>query len=668
MTTHKFTAETEKVFKLMIHSLYENKEIFVRELISNASDACDKLRFKATQNPEILGADPELKITIQFNKNAKTLTFIDNGIGMSADELIENLGTIARSGTQKFAESLTGDEKNDNQLIGQFGVGFYSVFMVAENVSVISQAAGSAVANIWQSSGNGDYTVEEIFNNNAPANIGRGTIITLKLKESETDFTDKFKLKHIIKTYSNHVGFKITLEEILNQQAQPQDPQDAPYSEVINEGRAIWLRDKSEISADEYAEFYRSISQAGGGDNPLITFHNRAEGTLEYTNLLFVPTRKPFDLYHPDRETRIKLYIKKVLISEKLEVIPRFLRFLRGVVDSNDLPLNISRETVQNNANVGKIKTSITKRILKELAKMATSNRPEYLSFWNIYGPVLKEGLCDGVEPRDEILEACLFQTSTNETLTSLKEYILRMPTTQKVIYYLIANSREQALASPQIEGFLANGYEVILLTDSVDDFWTNVLTDYQGKQFRSVTKSGADLDEAPKTSEDKSEENKTNTNHASLIDYIKKTLGGAVKDVRTTNKLADSPVCLTAAEGAMDIRFERFLLENKQIPEGSLKIFEINPKHKIIQKLEADILANVTPCSSRGEVEKDGRHEDGLTGSGSHQPSTIIHQLITDTINMLYAQACIIEGEPLPDAKAFANLMNSLIAEKLAA
>jgi molecular chaperone HtpG len=677
-TTHKFTAETEKVFKLMIHSLYENKEIFVRELISNASDACDKLRFKATQNPEVLAGDPELKITVQFNKAAKTLTFIDNGIGMSADELLENLGTIARSGTQKFAESLTGDAKLDSNLIGQFGVGFYSVFMVADSVSVISQAAGSSQANIWQSNGDGDFTIES-----SPVNIGRGTIITLKLKDSEAEFLDKFKLKHIIKTYSNHVGFKITLEE-----PQPLDKEDAPYSEVINEGRAIWLRDKSEITADEYAEFYRSISQIGSAnDNPLITFHNRAEGTLEYTNLLFVPTKKPFDLYHPDRETRVKLYIKKVLISEKLEVIPRYLRFLRGVVDSNDLPLNISRETVQSTANVGKIKTSITKRILKELAKMATSNRAEYLKFWNTYGPVLKEGLCDGVEPRDEILEACLFQTSRSEELTSLKEYKERMKQPsendggQKAIYYLIADSREQALASPQIEGFLANGFEVILLTDSVDDFWTNVLFDYQNKPFRSVTKSGADLDDVEaKKSDDKNADTVTDTNHSNLIEYIKNTLGGAVKDVRTTNKLADSPVCLTAAEGAMDIRFERFLVENKQLPEASLKIFEINPKHKIIQKLEADIasLHSVTSLHSREggnpavssasnyENSNDGIKNDWIPASAGMKPES--QQLIDNTIQMLFAQACIIEGEPLKDAKAFANLINGLIAEKIAA
>jgi molecular chaperone HtpG len=526
-TTHKFSAETDKIFKLMIHSLYENKEIFVRELISNASDACDKLRYKAIEKPALL-QDEELAITIEVNKAAKTITFRDNGIGMTKQELLENLGTIARSGTQRFLEGLTGDARKDSQLIGQFGVGFYSVFMIAEYVTVLSQAAGTDAAHIWQSNGEGDFTIED-----APTPIGHGTIITLKLKDDAEEFLDKFRLKHIIKTYSNHVAFKITLVE------NGVKEEDATAPEVINEGKAIWLKDKSEISADDYAEFYRSIANMGD-DQPLITFHNRAEGTIEYTNLLFVPSRKPFDLYHPDRETRVRLYIKKVLISEKMDIIPRYLRFLRGVVDSNDLPLNISRETVQSGSNVGKIKTSITKRVLKDLAKMANTSRTDYLKFWENYGPVLKEGLCDGVEPRDDILEACLFQTSKDESLVTLKEYKERMVEGQKSIYFLIADSREQALSSPQLEGFLAKGYEVLLLTDSVDDFWTNVLFDYQKVPFRSVTKSGADLDDAAKNdaeSNDKKDEQKAESAEiAPLIDYIKKTLSGSIKDARTTN------------------------------------------------------------------------------------------------------------------------------------
>lgn len=626
--TYKFNAETEKVFQLMVHSLYENKDIFIRELISNASDACDKLRYEAISKPELLGSD-ELKITVSIDKKSRLLKISDNGIGMNKQSLIDNLGTIARSGTQRFLESLSGDSKKDSHLIGQFGVGFYSSFMVADNVNVISQAAGEDNAYIWNSIGNGEFSVEQ-----ANFKASRGTTITLHIKEGEDDYLDRFRVLNIIENYSNHVAFKIIFIE--------EDGKET----IINDGKAIWLKDKKEISEDEYNEFYKSIAHLGD-DKPWLTLHNKNEGVIEFTNLLFIPSRKPFDLYHPDRQTRLKLYIKRVLISEKVSVIPQYLRFVRGVVDSNDLPLNISRETIQNNTQVQKIRTSITKRILKELAKKSESNRDEYIKFWNNFGPVLKEGLCDGLEPRDEILEACLFQINSDEKLYSLKEIKERLKESQKSIYFITAEDRKTALASPQIEGFVARGYDVILLTDSVDDFWVNVVFEYQGVPFRSVTKAGSDLDEGETENKKTEEEQTTKTkvqDTEKLISFIKETLENKISDVRTTSRLAESPVCLTVPEHGMEIRLERFMRENKQLYQAAPKIFEINADHAIIKKLSNDI--------SQSDFEN----------------NDIVKQRTKDTIMLLFDQANIIEGEPVPDIKSFMQKMNKLIEDSLAA
>ncbi len=607
----------------MVHALYENKDIFIRELISNASDACDKLRYEAAQNPALL--QDELKITVEIDKKNRLLKISDNGIGMDEKALIENLGTIARSGTQRFLEGLSGDAKKDSQLIGQFGVGFYSAFMVADNVNVITQAAGSDKTYIWNSIGNGEFTIEE-----AKFSRGNGTTVTLHLKEDEDVYLDRFRVLNIIATYSNHVAFKIAFIEESGQET------------VVNEGKAVWLKDKKDISEEEYNEFYQSVAHLGD-DKPWMVLHNKAEGKIEYTNLLFIPSRKPFDLYHPDRSTRLRLYIKRVLISEKLNIIPQYLRFLRGVIDSYDLPLNISRETIQNNAQVKLISSSITKRVLKELGKKLENSRDEYLQFWDNFGPVLKEGLCEGDAPREEILEACLFQINSDEKLYSLKEIKARMKDGQKSIYYITAEDKRSALASPQIEGFAARGYDVILLTDSVDDFWVNVVHEYQGTPFRSVTKAGADLDgEVQKPEEDKNEKSEkskeNNPDIEKLLVLIRETLGDKIKDVRTTQRLAESPVCITVPEGAMDIRLERFMVENKQLLQASAKIFEINPQHSIIKKLITDVSANKENVK------------------------------VKDTILLLFDQANIVEGEPVADIKSFMQKMNRLIEESLAA
>ena len=630
--THKFSTETDKIFKLMVHSLYENKDIFIRELISNASDACDKLRFESQQNPDILGNLPDINITVSIDAKNKTLTISDTGIGMSKEELIENLGTIAKSGTQKFLEELSGDAKKDASLIGQFGVGFYSAFMVADKLSVISQKAGSGETYIWYSEGNSEYMIEK-----SAAAIGRGTQITLHIKEGEEVYLDKFKVKSIIDAYSSHIAYEIYFTE-----------EDGKRT-MLNNGQAIWLQSKSEISEEEYSDFYSAISH--GDKEPLMTLHTKAEGVLEYSSLLFIPSIKPFDLYHPDRQTRVKLYIKRVLISDNISIIPQYLRFLRGVVDSNDLPLNISRETIQNNVIVQKIKTAITKKTLKELTKKLENERDEYLKFWNNYGAVLKEGLCDGFEPRDEILQACLFTTNKSETPISLKEYKERMKEGQKAIYFINAETRTKALASPQIEGFKNAGYEVILLTDSVDDFWVNVVPEYDSTPLKSVTRSATDL-EAEKTEENNNEkksdaaetENKTGSseNLTKLCEYIKTLLGDKIKEVKVSRRLAESPVCLSVPEGGMDIRLERFMIENKQLAGGQPKILEINPSHQIIKSLESEI---------------SGLNENGVRKNK-----------LDDTIKLLFAQANIVEGEPLEDIKEFTSNLNRLIEMSLAA
>ncbi|MDX1949108.1 MAG: molecular chaperone HtpG [Rickettsiales bacterium] len=626
--TLKFSAETDKVFNLMVHSLYQNKDIVLRELISNASDACDKLRYLAIQQPDLLGAD-ELKIKIELDKKNRLLKISDNGIGMTRENLIENLGTIARSGTQKFLENIANDNFKDNQLIGQFGVGFYSAFMIADNVNVISQYAGETKAHIWNSKGDGEFTIEE-----SSANIGRGTIITLHIKPEEDDFLDKFHLKNIIDNYSNHIAFKIYFK-------------DAESPEIlVNEGKALWLKNKNEITNEEYEEFYKSLSHLGD-DKPFLTIHNKAEGLVEYNSLLFVPSKKPFDLYHPDRITRLKLYIKRVLISENLDVIPAYLRFIRGVVDSNDLPLNISRETIQNNNVMQKIKTSITKKILKELSNKLTNDRENYNKFWQNFGAVLKEGLCDGLEPRDEILEACLFQTNKSEEFISLKQYIENIKENQKAIYYINSPDRKTGLDNPQLEGFVKRGFEVIILTDSVDDFWVNVLHEYKGHKFKSVIKSGDDLEEIKTENaenknpqeENTSAENKGNLNN--LINLIKEVLGDKISSVKKTNKLYESPACLSVPEGAMDIRLERFLVENKQIQTSTAKIFEINPEHNIIKKLAK--IADDSKNNNSQDLEK-----------------------AKNLILLLFAEANITEGEPVPDIKHFTSNLNKLIEASL--
>lgn len=616
-----FSAEISKVLQLMIHSLYTNKDIFLRELISNASDACDKLRYQALQNDRLYGDDKTLSITISVDEKAKTLTVADTGIGMDREELIANLGTIAKSGTQEFMSQLSGDTKKDASLIGQFGVGFYSSFMVADRVDVHSRKAGDDQAWRWSSEGTGTFTVEEA--DDCP----RGTSITLHLKKADAKtYLDRFKLRHIVETYSDHIAVPI---QLINEDG---------TEETINEGSAIWTRAKSDITPEQYKEFYHHVSHSP--DDPWLTLHNKAEGVIQYTNLLFIPSMKPFDLYHPERRRRVKLYVKRVYITDEgVELVPHYLRFLRGVIDSEDLPLNISRETLQDNPLLRKIREGVTSKVLAELKKKATKDPEGYRTFWEKFGPVLKEGLCESDSPKDKLLQVCRFASTHDESsLTSLDDYISRMKEGQEAIYVITGDDDATLRRSPQLEGFKKYGVEVLLLADHVDDFWVSVNPKYQDKPFKSVTRAGDDLkrfsgvEDKPDETEAKSEDN---TDITALIDRLKTLYGAAVRDVRTTAKLAESPVCLAVGEGDMELRLERFLRENKQLPMGTPKILEINPDHPIIATLA-----------------RQAGHESG--------------ESFEQTAWLLLDQAKLLEGEPIADTSAFAQRMNALLLSQL--
>jgi len=616
--TLKFSAEISKVLQLMIHSLYTNKDIFLRELISNASDACDKLRYEGLTNPSLLEGSGEFTVALSTDKNARTLTIADNGIGMSKAEMIANLGTIAKSGTQEFLQRVASSGKKEDSaaLIGQFGVGFYSSFMVADKVTVVSTRAGSNEAWQWESSGDGEFTIAPV------ESAVRGTRITLHLKDGEDQYLDTFRLRHIVQTYSDHISFPITLAD------------EEGKAEAINTASALWMRSKNEITPEQYNEFYHHVAHAP--DEPWLTLHNKAEGKVEYTSLMFIPSIKPFDLFHPDRKPRAKLYVRRVFITENAELVPSYLRFLRGVVDSEDLPLNISRETLQHNPLLAKIRESVVKRVLTELKKKAADDEAGYTTFWKNFGPVLKEGLCEGASPKEQILDVCRFYSSASqgEETTSLEGYISRMKPGQEEIYYLTGEKLESLRASPQLEGFAKRGVEVLLLADHVDDFWVNVVHEYKGKKLHSITRADVKLDslgELP--AEDKEQTPPADdASVASLCERMKAVLGEAVREVRATDKLTESAVCLAVGEGGMDFRLERFLIEQKQLATASAKILEINPSHPIIRSL----------AEKHGDIE--------------------------DITWILFDQARILEGEAIGDTAAFTRRMQGLLQKTLAA
>ncbi len=624
-----FDVEVGKVLNLMINSLYTNKDVALRELISNAADACDKLRYLSSQNSEILKADDELRISITTNKAKKQLIIRDNGIGMNREDLIQNLGTIARSGTENFVKSMTGDKQKDVQLIGQFGVGFYSSFMIADKVEVLSRKFDSDKVFKWISSGSANFTIEEV-----EENLDRGTKIILHLKEEADDFLDRFHIKHVVQTYSDHINFKI---EFI-----PENLEAGAKIETLNSASALWTRPKEEITPEQYQNFFKHISHLPS--EPFMTIHNKIEGMVSYTNLLFIPSMKPFDLFHPDRKTSVKLYVKKVFISEELNLVPANMRFLRGLIDCDDLPLNISRENLQHSLVLEKIRKSIVSKVLSELKKKANENEEEYLKFWNNFGAVLKEGLCESSEFREKIFEISRFYSSKSpDKLITLAEYLDRVKPSQDKIYFLTGETVQKIKSSPQLEAFLEKDVEVLFLTDAVDEFWVTVALPYKEKEFQSINRHDVDLENVDKKPEEPKEEDENKVPEASmkdatlaefegLINFIKETLGDKIKDVRISKKLTGSPVCLAVDAGSMDIRLERFLLEQKQIQAGTAKILEINPTNKIMKSLNEKYL---------NEAQKDEAR---------------------DTINTLLDLACIIEDEPIKDAKDFSRRLQSLM------
>lgn len=596
--TRAFNAEISSVLNLMIHALYTNRDIFLRELISNASDACDKLRFESLSNDALLEDTPDLLIDIAFNKAEKTITLSDTGIGMNEAELVENLGTIARSGTREFLANAAQSGGATAELIGQFGVGFYSAFMIAERVQVKSRKAGENQAFAWESDGKGQFTITPSDKQN------RGTEITLFVKDDAVEYLDKHKLEWIAKSYSDHISFPIFITDAENVRAQ------------VNAASAIWARPKSDITPEQYHEFYRATAHLPG--EPFLTLHTHAEGTLEYNSLLFIPGMKPMDLFSPERRARVKLYVKRVFITEDgVDLIPAYLRFLRGVIDSADLPLNISRETLQKNAILNKIRDSITSKILSELKKTAEHDAENYQKFWANFGAVLKEGLCESTSPRDKILEVCRFASSHAQgALTSLDDYKSRMKEGQKEIYYIVADSVEAAAQHPHIEGLLNQGIEVLYLSDHVDDFWTGVTHAYAGVPLTSALRAEhASSADAPDSTQELD----------ALIAHAKTLFAGVVRDVTLTGKLTESACCLGVSDTDMDPRMERFLRENNQLSVRSLKTLQLNPNHPLVQRLSAQ------------------------------EPSDALN----DMLWLLLDQARLADGEKIEDMKGFMRRLN---------
>ncbi|MFI2810433.1 molecular chaperone HtpG [Microbulbifer sp. YPW16] len=628
--SHGFQTEAKQLLHLMIHSLYSNKEIFLRELVSNASDAADKLRFEALAKPELLEEDPDLHIRIEFDKDAGTLTISDNGIGMSRDEVIENLGTIARSGTASFLQNLTGDQQKDAHLIGQFGVGFYSAFIVADKVEVFTRRAGADTAQgvHWECHGEAEYTVENV---EWPQ---RGTRVVLHLKDDASEFADGWRLRSIIKKYSDHIAIPV---EMLKEEApaagdEEEKPEDkAPEFEAVNAAQALWTRPRSDIKAEEYREFYKHI--AHDFDDPLTWSHNRVEGTLDYTSLLYIPGRAPFDLYQRDASRGLKLYVQRTFIMDDAEqFLPLYLRFVKGVLDSNDLPLNVSREILQKDRNTDAIKSALTKRVLDMLSKLAKKDADEYQKFWNLFGNVLKEGPAEDFVNKEKIAKLLRFSTThTDEPKQdqSLEDYTGRMQDGQKYIYYVAADNFATAKSSPYLEVFRKKGIEVLLLTDQVDEWFVGHMTEFDGKPFQDVAKGALDLGEA-ETDEDKAEREKVEKDAGALVERVKEVLENRVEDVRATTRLVDSPACLVVSEQDLGPQMRRILEQAGQSLPEAKPIFELNPSHPLVQRLDQE------------------QDEDRFA----------------DLTNILLDQANLAAGNQLTDPADYVRRLNALLLE----
>ena len=621
-----FQAEVKELLNLMIHSLYSNKEIFLRELISNASDACDKLRFEALNDSALYGDDAELAIRLSFDKAARTITVSDNGIGLSRDEAVEHLGTIAKSGTREFFSALTGDQAKDAHLIGQFGVGFYSSFIVANKVTVISRRAGlpAEQAVKWESTGEGDFSVEQV------EKAGRGTDVILHLREGEDDFLSGWKLRQTVRTYSDHITLPIQMnKEKWDEEKKEQVETDE--LETVNKASALWARPKSEISEDEYKEFYKHV--AHDFEDPLAYVHAKVEGKQEYTQLLYIPQRAPFDLWDRNARHGIKLYVRRVFIMDDAEkLMPLYLRFVRGIVDSNDLPLNVSREILQESRDIETIRGGCVKKVLSMLEGLAESEeaaeKEKYTKFWSEFGRVLKEGVGEDFANKERIAKLLRFastQSDTPEESVSLADYVSRMKEGQEKIYYVTAETFTAAKNSPHLEIFRKKGIEVLLLSDRVDEWVTGYLTEFDGKQLQSVAKGGLDLGKLEDEAEKKEAEQAADE-YKELLEKIKTTLGEKVKEVRVTHRLTDSPSCVVADEHDMGGNLARILKAAGQKAPEMKPILEINPKHPAVQRLKYE------------EVRFD------------------------DWANLLLEQATLAEGGTLDDPAGFVKRINALM------
>ena len=551
----EFQTEVSQLLKLMINSVYSEKEVFVRELVSNASDACDKLRYLANTKEKLIKDDPNFKIQITIDKKSNLISISDNGIGMNKKDLVSNLGTIARSGTAHFLKELSESKTKDLSLIGQFGVGFYSAFMVASQTKVITRKAGENKIWVWTSDGESSFTIEETEDTSLIAS-NRGTTIELTLTKDSKEYLDKDRIQNIIRRYSDHISIPIYISDGTEKEDET--------LESVNSASAIWTRPKNKISVEQYKEFYNHTGQMF--DEPWMTSHYKAEGKIEYTVLNFIPSTKPFDLYDPARENRLKLYVKRVFITDNCpELIPPYLRFLRGIIDSEDLPLNISREMLQNNPVVTKIRSSLVKRTISDLKKKLAKDRESYEKFWENFGPVLKEGIYEDFERKDSILEISLFKNSKSSKLITLNEYIDSMGKKQKDIYFMTGDNYENIINNPTLEGYKSRDINVLILDDPVDSFWTSSTPTYLEKNFKSVTRGADDLEKIDGEKKD----GKENKSTEPLISLLKEKLKDKVKDVRISSRLTDSAVCLVSDEGAMDPQLEKILQQHNQLNQG---------------------------------------------------------------------------------------------------
>ncbi|MRX11344.1 molecular chaperone HtpG [Pseudoduganella sp. FT25W] len=626
-----FQAEVKQLLQLMIHSLYSNKEIFLRELISNASDASDKLRFEAINNDALYGNDHELKIKVSFDKAARTITISDNGIGMSREEAISHLGTIAKSGTKEFFGKLSGDQQQDAALIGQFGVGFYSGFIVADKITVESRRAGAPASEgvRWESGGEGDYSVEQI------EKINRGTDIILHLREGEDELLSSWKIKSIIRKYSDHISLPIVMQKE-EWDAEKSETVLKDELETVNQASALWARSKSEITPEQYEEFYKHVSHDFAA--PLTYTHNRVEGKSEYTQLLYIPAKAPFDLWDRNKRGGIKLYVKRVFIMDDAEqLMPTYLRFVKGVIDSADLPLNVSREILQESRDVKLIRDGSTKRVIGMLEELANADEQEkkdkYQSFWTEFGQVLKEGVGEDAANKDRLAKLLRFASTANDNdqqTTSLEQYLSRAKEGQDKIYYVTADNYIAAKNSPHLEIFRKKGVEVLLLTDRVDEWMLSFLTEFEGKELVSVAKGGLDLG-ALEDEAEKKEHEETESSYKDLVEKMKEALADKAKDVRVTFRLTDSPACLVADENELSGNLLRMLKAAGQNAPESKPILEINPDHPLVQRLK----------------------NEGVASSFS------------DWSNLLFDQALLAEGGSLSDPATFVKRLNELLLAK---